>query len=514
MNVNDPDRAREELARAISSGQPETIARAAVANVWPLYSAHADMLTSVVAALPTPLLDRYPILKALHPMTPVLARTTRPFKPVVYADDARAMSPEELDFLTLAQMIACRFSGDIAAALVYARRLEDRILQTPVESRDRMDGPLWFFHHQIGSTLLASGSSARALLEFATARQLGKFAIQDDAERMALSRIALAHALRGTLGDADRALAEAAALPPVTKAHANSIRSSETTAAALIGVDRLSDDLDDLLAAMEPFDTIELSWPFALLARCRAFLVRQQPEDALEAIHLAADAHPPQHGSAAADIISATTIKALIATGDMRRAWQIVEENPKSGIFTQLAKARLSLHDGRFDAAGNGLRLLAAEPSLGPAQRAEAVLLSGWLELGRSGEVDRETATQISRIARRRDSRRLLAIMPRQLVEHVRAVLPPESLADFDVVTKGLTNFEMHARPSLTVGELRILNALPAQYSTSEMAARFHVSPNTIKSQLQSLYRKLGCSTRDDAIRTATRMHLLVAETP
>jgi ATP/maltotriose-dependent transcriptional regulator MalT len=406
-------------------------------------------------------------------------------------------------------MVAFRFNGDMPGALGYARRLEDRILQTRLESRDRMDGPLWYFHHQIGSTLLAAGESSKALLEFATARQLGQFALQPDAERVVLGRAALAHALRGTLGDAERALAEARALPPTTAAHTNSSRSAENTAAALTAVDRMSDDVDDALDALEPFDSVDLSWPFALLARCRAFLTRQHPEDALEAIHLATDSHAVLPGSFAADVVAATSIKALIATGDMAWAWRVAEENQRPGVLTRLATVRLTLHDGRFDATAHELRLLAGDQTLGPAQRAEAVLLAGWLELGRSGEIGRETATQISRVAQRRDSRRLLAVMPRQLVDHVRETLPGDTATAFDAATAGVPSFEMRSRPSLTVGELRILNALPAHNSTAVMASTFHVSPNTIKSQLRSLYRKLGCSTRDEAIRIATRLHLL-----
>ncbi|MCK8469039.1 hypothetical protein M0722_17720 [Microbacterium sp. KSW4-16] len=111
------------------------MARAAITKVWPLYNAHFALLTETITALPYSVLDRYPVLRVLHPMTPVLANLARPFKPGVSADDARTISPEELDFLTLAQMIAFRYSSDMPGALGYARRLEDRILQTQLESR-------------------------------------------------------------------------------------------------------------------------------------------------------------------------------------------------------------------------------------------------------------------------------------------------------------------------------------------------------------------------------------------
>ncbi|AZS47962.1 LuxR family transcriptional regulator [Microbacterium oxydans] len=511
MNLTDPDRARDDLAKAVRAGHPDTIARTVVSNVWPLYTCHPEALTAAVVELPSALLDRHPILRVLHPMTAVLARRARSYQPVPHGQDARLMSADELDFLILAQMLAFRVNGDVTTAMVYAHRLEERLRETAAEGRERIDGPLWFLHHQIGSTMLAAGDSGRALLEFATARQLGKFSGQPYAERMALSRSALAHAVRGTLDEAERALAEAEDMPEVTSLHASATTSSERIAAALIAVDRRSGDVDEMLSGTCPVDSVELNWPFALLARCRAYLSRHRPEDALEAIRIASDGHPTRGGSFAADVIASSTIEALIATGDSGYAWGIVKDNPKVGALTQLATAHLALHDGRLDTASLELRALASDQKIGPAQRAEAVLLSGWLELARTGELDLESARQIVRIAQRRDRRRLLERMPRQLVERVRDTLDTEGMEEWAEATSDISFRDLQVRPSLTSGELRILNALPAQRSTANMASAFHVSPNTVKSQLRSIYRKLGCSTREEAIRIATRMRLLAA---
>lgn len=509
MNHTDPDRARDDLAKAVRAGAPEGIARAIINNVWPLYTEHSDALTAAVVELPAALLDRHPILRLLHPMTPVLARRARTFKPVAHAQDVRLMSADEADLLTLSQMISFRVNGDVTAAVVYARRLEDRLMEAPADGRDRLDGPLWFLHQQIGSTWLAAGETGRALLEFATARQLGRLSRQRYAERMALAKTALAHAIRGTLDDAERALAEAAQMPEVTTPNTNATTSSEAIAAALIAVERRSANIADLLTTAVQIDTIELNWPFSLLARCRFYLSSHRPEDALETIRLTSESHPVQHGSFAADVIASLSIESLIATGEVAYAWSIVKNNPKAGVLTQLATAHLALNDGRLEIAAQELRLLAADQALGPAQRAESVLLSGWLEFARTGDVSPESARQISRIVQRRDRRRLLEVMPRQLVERVREAIASEGAGEFDTVTEKLVFGDHQARPTLTSGELRILNALPAQRSTASIASTFHVSPNTVKSQLRSIYRKLGCSTREEAIRTATRMRLL-----
>lgn len=511
MNFGDTERARAELAQAMASRRPDAIARAVHANIWPLYTTHPELLTAAVVELPGVQLDRSPLLRILHPMTPVRARMVRLSSTNGWTADPRTMSPEDILFQTFAQMVVFRYAGDMTAALGSARRLEERLLQAPVDVRGRLDGPLWFFHHQIGTTLLAAGDTGAALVEFATARQIGALSPHPFAERMALGRTALAHAMRGSLVDAEHALEEARTMPPVTTTHAGASLASEAAAAALIAVERLSDDIDDALRVASYCDGIELNWAFTLLATSRAYLARARPEDALEAIQFASSTHPPQQGSFGADVIAAMSIEALIAVGDTASAWRLAQGGSDGGVLGRLASTHLLLHDGRFDEAAAALRSLVGHPALGPAQRAETVIYSGWVEIGRSGELEPDTAEQILRIARRPDRRRLLSIVPRQLVEHVKRSLQHETAIELDAVSSGLANVVLQARPALTTGELRVLRALPAQRSTAMMASTFHVSPNTVKSQLRSLYRKLGCSTREDAVRVATRLRLLAA---
>jgi len=67
--------------------------------------------------------------------------------------------------------------------------------------------------------------------------------------------------------------------------------------------------------------------------------------------------------------------------------------------------------------------------------------------------------------------------------------------------------------PSLLVPlsgrERTILRALSAGRTTAEMAAELVVSPNTIKTQVSSLYHKLNVHSREEALAEATRLHLL-----
>jgi LuxR family transcriptional regulator, maltose regulon positive regulatory protein len=69
-----------------------------------------------------------------------------------------------------------------------------------------------------------------------------------------------------------------------------------------------------------------------------------------------------------------------------------------------------------------------------------------------------------------------------------------------------------HARvagaSSLTAAELRLLPLLSTHLSYQEIGERLHVSKNTVKTQAYSAYRKLGVSSRSDAVVRARELGL------
>jgi LuxR family maltose regulon positive regulatory protein len=62
---------------------------------------------------------------------------------------------------------------------------------------------------------------------------------------------------------------------------------------------------------------------------------------------------------------------------------------------------------------------------------------------------------------------------------------------------------------SLTVAELRVLPFLATRFTFPEIGERLHVSRHTIKTHVVSIYRKLGVSSRTDAIEQAREIGLL-----
>jgi LuxR family maltose regulon positive regulatory protein len=62
---------------------------------------------------------------------------------------------------------------------------------------------------------------------------------------------------------------------------------------------------------------------------------------------------------------------------------------------------------------------------------------------------------------------------------------------------------------SLTAAELRLLPLLSTHLTLLEIGERLHLSRNTVKTQAISIYRKLGVSSRSEAVQRVRELGLL-----
>ena len=81
-----------------------------------------------------------------------------------------------------------------------------------------------------------------------------------------------------------------------------------------------------------------------------------------------------------------------------------------------------------------------------------------------------------------------------------------------DQTTETIEAISASAAGDLTPAELRVLRFLPTHLSFPQIAAQAYLSPNTVKTQAQSIYRKLGVSSRREAVERARAAGLLDAE--
>ena len=61
----------------------------------------------------------------------------------------------------------------------------------------------------------------------------------------------------------------------------------------------------------------------------------------------------------------------------------------------------------------------------------------------------------------------------------------------------------------LSVREREVLTLLAGMLTTAEVAAELHISVNTVKTHLKSIYRKLAANHRGEAVRRAKQLRLI-----
>jgi LuxR family maltose regulon positive regulatory protein len=105
-------------------------------------------------------------------------------------------------------------------------------------------------------------------------------------------------------------------------------------------------------------------------------------------------------------------------------------------------------------------------------------------------------------------SRLLAAFEQEERTRAGRAVTPFASKSEIQSELT-LVEVQRHLVEPLSRQELRVLRLLVAGQTYAEMAEALIVSPNTIKTQVSSIYRKLGVSRRAEAIAVTARLQLL-----
>ena len=174
-------------------------------------------------------------------------------------------------------------------------------------------------------------------------------------------------------------------------------------------------------------------------------------------------------------------------------------EDYAMSVLTYAAAARLALHAGDHPAANRELtRAMRARPSCTwviptLAVRLRIHLATSYWSLG-----DAATA--------------------RFLVREIEDILVrrPQlgALLDQYLTLTGLVSSSSsgtHGGPPLTSAELRLLPYLQTHLTIPEIGARLFISRNTVSSEVGSIYRKLGASSRSEAVDIATKIGLLGA---
>ena len=213
-------------------------------------------------------------------------------------------------------------------------------------------------------------------------------------------------------------------------------------------------------------------------------------------------------GVAAPDVLSAALCERTvlaIATGDWAaataladRASELMREAGLEDAFVCAVRARVTLHWGDKAGAQRELRsaqhlrplLTYVQPQLAVQARIELA----YVHLALADVAGARTLMrEIDEIFRRRPDLGTLNGQAQALRDRLATDSAPAAA--------GVS--------SLTAAELRILPMLTTHMSFPEIGAEMSLSPHTVKSQAMSIYRKLGASSRHQAVTRSRELGLL-----
>jgi LuxR family transcriptional regulator, maltose regulon positive regulatory protein len=205
-----------------------------------------------------------------------------------------------------------------------------------------------------------------------------------------------------------------------------------------------------------------------------------------------------------------------LALGDRRSAAELASGLPADRRSQLLA--RIALADGEYRAAREHLR---ASPSaeLTPRRALVRQILLAAAAIGLGDPATAGIIGGVLQAARRQGFlNTLLTTTPQvtsYVVEHAAQMRPDpfrERLvaAALQVRAANADGSRPHrgVTTQLTAAELRILKLLPAS-TYLQIAATLYISRNTVKTQLRSVYQKLGVTSREQAIERAVELRLL-----
>jgi len=399
--------------------------------------------------------------------------------------------------LRLIESVARRVSnvgdGGVKAAATAIAMLDDMSLA----ELEELDSLLGDIRVHCAISLLYGGRIDEAREQFehaaATPSRVG-------VELMAVGGAALTHAVEGDVAGALRWIEIAEQRPWPTRILDEYAGSMLRISQSLVAIERGElEEAEAYLSTIMPIiDTIE-HWPLLAYARAIIDVRRGDAQHGLERLRLLRARRGrrlPAEGTSARLLDLAASTLAL-AAGDMTEASALQQRAADAPAFVALGVARVAVFAGDD---GLALRRLRAIEPRTPVDRLHHMLLHA-IVLRRGGQVQEAAvlARRAGALARATGLTTPLALLPadeRDLFEE-EAPPAPAGLAPLGAV------------PQLTERERIVLHELLRTSRIDEIAARLHVSANTVKSQRRSLYRKLEASSRDEALARAAALGLI-----
>jgi len=500
----------DELADAVASDDSRRIAEIVGGNLWALVQSSWPLLAEALERLPPEFLQSHPqvdLVKRFGASVFLEGGGVNHRALAVFESPEGAAVPDEFfDAILLQEMLAHRLRGDLAGARRVATRLRERIERSGPDGRRPIHGMVGFYLLQVGITEALCDNLEQALDDFANARALRSKSGDGLAEYDAALKAAAVQAVLGRLIEAETLLEQAGPLPSVGEPFATHLVGTEIAARALIAVDRLSPEAPELVRRAIELNADTEMIPVALLASIRWSVANGDLVGALDQVDHAAARAAAAPDSAISRVVTTMRAHVLALMGEVGAAFEVLEADLAGDGAVQATSAvrvRLALYTDGPDAALRAARKLMVRRGIGPSVRAHVMLLAAWAQTLLLGAPDGATAGPLGALVAREGLWRVLQLAP----EHVVAQIP--GLGDAPDFERRLTHWEGPQGHELTANELEVLRLLVTGESLAAIARRRFVSPNTVKTQVASIYRRLGVHGRREAVAEATRRGIL-----
>ncbi|MDP3890974.1 LuxR C-terminal-related transcriptional regulator, partial [Nocardioides sp.] len=402
-------------------------------------------------------------------------------------------------------LVALRAEGRLAESARAADALE-RAASAALASGHEPGDRLSWFHLQRGITQLLLTKTAAATHELRLAWQHRRSTSPSVAAHAA-ANLALTYAITGE-GSASSEWLERRREIDTTDSWVHHLAdASAPLAAALLALDRLDLDGCEQELARTTGDSSRLElWPYAAFIRAQHGLHRGDLAPALAELDQAQRSHPTEAapGDAAHLLLTRARVDLLLAESQGEHARSLLTgPGVENAPVLAVPLARLHLLTGEPHRA----REIAAHLlwRVGLTHRARLELL---LILAQAAHHGGDRATSVSMMGRacglyrHTGLLRPFAAVPEPdldvLLTRAGQALAPDDLERLRRTRSPLPrSIEL---VDLTPRERLLTQALATTASRQEIADRLYVSVNTVRAQLTTLYRKLGVSTREEAL--------------
>lgn len=502
----------ERAEAALAAGDLDTVAEVLLDKAVEIGALHLDRFEALLVGLPESVLLKHPQLAIMRHGISTFFDQDKPSATLELAAQLRNMAPADSPVadavvVGVGEIFALRASGRLSECVAvvdrdHARILEDREAWLDVPGQFRSVVLL-----QWGISRMLVADLEGAITHFQEAYWAGRRAPIPHFARNGAENAALLLVLMDSLADAREWLDLARAIAPAPAHMRHFVEELDPLVEALLALAEL--DLaaaQEALAAFVPARETRLSWSVEALVAARLSLLTGERLAGLDRHDRVV--HPrgggPARGSLDELLLGSAEAELALAAGRPGRAARVIDHVGSQGIMAPV-RARYALLTG--DAAGalatsvSGLR----EPGRFGRVDLAAIAAVAMRHLGR----DDDAATQFCDAVELARSLGLVApfvLLPRGDVEALCGAVPAAEELLRPVLDATSVSVERVDVVRLSGRERLVLVELARSASVQEVADTLFVSVNTVKSQLRSIYRKLGVNSREGALAEALRL--------